>query len=73
MLFLRPHMIRDESGSRGLTIDRYNYIKGQQLKSRPAPHPVLPTMQGPVLDGLHMGQPGSTQPPATPAVPPKPQ
>jgi general secretion pathway protein D len=68
MLFLRPYMIRDESGSRGLTIDRYNYIKGQQLKSQPQPHFVLPSMQGPVLDGLHMGQqPGSSQAPAAPS------
>jgi general secretion pathway protein D len=74
MLFLRPHAVRDEAGSRGLTVDRYNYIRAQQQLTQPAPHPILPSMKGPVMEGLHMGQqPRATEPANSPGTAPKPQ
>lgn len=56
MLFLRPHIVRDDSGVRVLTADRYDYMRGLQAVTQTTPHFALPDMTGPVLDELHMGQ-----------------
>ncbi|MBL8533701.1 MAG: type II secretion system secretin GspD [Betaproteobacteria bacterium] len=53
MLFMRPYVIRDESGSRVLTVDRYDYMqKAQQSTTPTSRHFALPTLEGPVVPGL---------------------
>lgn len=49
MVFLRPYVIRDANASRGLTLDRYNFMRMQQGRSRPMPHGLLPDVGGPAL------------------------
>jgi general secretion pathway protein D len=49
MVFLRPTVLRDGARARSLTEGRYDYIMGEQYKAKPAPHPVLPEMEAPVL------------------------
>jgi len=49
MVFLRPYVIRDANASRGLTLDRYNFMRMQQGRARPVPHGLLPDMGGPAL------------------------
>lgn len=49
MVFLRPYVIRDADASRSLTLDRYNFMRARQGRSRPMPHGVLPNLGGPAL------------------------
>lgn len=49
MVFLRPYVIRDANASRGLTLDRYNFMRMQQGRARPVPHGLLPDLGGPAL------------------------
>jgi general secretion pathway protein D len=48
MVFLRPFIVRDESDARSLAVDRYDNMRRLEEVTSPAPHPVLPNMQGPV-------------------------
>ncbi|MBY0578633.1 MAG: type II secretion system secretin GspD [Burkholderiales bacterium] len=52
MVFLCPHVLRNEKSYGGLTSDRYEYISGEEKKSQPAPSPMLPDIKGPVLPPL---------------------
>ncbi len=52
MVFLRPLVMRDSTAYRGVTSGRYQQLLGEQEKSQPAPHPLLPDMQGPRLPPL---------------------
>ncbi len=54
MVFLRPTLLRNAERADALSSDRYDYILGEQLKSKPAPSvlpdfgtPTLPPRQGP--------------------------
>jgi general secretion pathway protein D len=49
MVFLRPYVIRDANAGRGLTLDRYNFMRAQQGRARPVPHGLLPDVGGPAL------------------------
>ncbi|UVH57827.1 type II secretion system secretin GspD [Variovorax paradoxus] len=49
MVFLRPYVIRDANASRGLTLDRYNFMRMQQGRVRPVAHGLLPDVGGPAL------------------------
>ncbi|HKS32285.1 MAG TPA: type II secretion system secretin GspD, partial [Enterobacteriaceae bacterium] len=49
MVFLRPYVIRDANASRGLTLDRYNYMRSMQSATQPGHHPLLPDMAAPIL------------------------
>ncbi|QNK66997.1 type II secretion system secretin GspD [Variovorax sp. PAMC26660] len=49
MIFLRPYVIRDADASRNLTLDRYNFMRARQGRSRPMPHGLLPDLGGPAL------------------------
>ena len=78
MLFLRPYVIRDESLSRVLTVDRYDAMRRQQLSTTPLqPNLVLPKMDGAVMPEFDLRQklPPPAAPPAAdpppPATPPK--
>lgn len=49
MVFLRPFVIRDANASRGLTLDRYNYMRSMQSETQPGSHPLLPDINAPIL------------------------
>jgi general secretion pathway protein D len=49
MVFLRPVIVRDKATAAEVTHPRYDYILGQQKKSAPPHHPILPDMPAPVL------------------------
>ncbi|WP_240652110.1 type II secretion system secretin GspD [Variovorax gossypii] len=49
MVFLRPYVIRDAAAGRGLTLDRYNFMRTQQGRARPVPRGLLPDVGGPAL------------------------
>ncbi len=49
MVFLRPTVLRDGQGADTLTGERYDYILGEQGKTRPAAHPLLPDGEPPSL------------------------
>ncbi len=70
MVFMRPVVVRDATASEGLALDRYDYMRGLQQATQPAPHPLLPVQGAPTLPPLVPRQP----PPAVPApvVPPSP-
>lgn len=59
MVFLRPYVIRDAHAGRGLTLDRYNFMRRQQSHAQPAAHtllrelgaPILPPADVPLADG----------------------
>jgi len=56
MLFLRPYVIDKADDVNGLTIDRYDMMRGLGQKTQTKPHFALPTLEGPVLPELHLGQ-----------------
>ncbi len=56
MVFLRPHVLRNENGYAKLTNDRYDYISGEQLKTQMAKSPMLPDIKAPVLPPLSTQQ-----------------
>ena len=68
MLFLRPHVVRDESAIRLLTTDRYDFTRQQQEATQTAPHFALPKLDGPVMPTL----PESEKQPVIEPVPPTP-
>jgi general secretion pathway protein D len=49
MVFLRPIVVRDTERANPVTSERYDYILGEQRKSRPAPSAVLPNVEPPSL------------------------
>ena len=49
MVFLRPYVIRDANAGRGLTQDRYNFMRTQQSLGQPGKHLLLPDMAAPLL------------------------
>ncbi|SDS19831.1 general secretion pathway protein D [Halopseudomonas litoralis] len=49
MIFLRPYVIRDAEASRGLTQDRYDFMRIQQSRAQPGKHPLLPDINAPIL------------------------
>ena len=55
MLFLRPHVVRDDSGVRVLTSDRYDFIRKLEQDAQPDEHFMLPPLQGPVIPELGSG------------------
>jgi general secretion pathway protein D len=49
MIFLRPYVIRDAAAGRGLTLDRYNFMRTQQGRVRPGGRGLLPDLGAPAL------------------------
>ncbi|WP_370679423.1 type II secretion system secretin GspD [Comamonas sp. GB3 AK4-5] len=49
MVFLRPYVIRDASAGRGLTQDRYNFMRAAQSRMQPGDTPLLPDLAAPIL------------------------
>jgi len=62
MIFLRPTLVRDSASTNAYTVDRYDYIVGQQVKARPAPSAVLPDLDSPVFPPRAMLPPLDTKP-----------
>lgn len=54
MIFIRPYVMRDGRAHLGLTQDRYEYLRGEQLKSQLPSRPMLPDMSAPVLPLLSL-------------------
>ena len=63
MVFLRPVILRDTRAVEALSVDRYEYLRGEQARSQPPEHPVLPNVQVPRLPDLKP----RPQPPAVPS------
>lgn len=68
MIFLRPTLVRDSQRADVFTGERYDYILGEQQKSRPASHAILPDIESPVLPP----RPQPSNRPLTPDVEVKP-
>jgi general secretion pathway protein D len=73
MLFLRPHVVRDESAVRVLTTDRYDYIRKLEEATQAAPEFMLPKMEGAVIPELPaapkpQGPAGAASDPPRPAA-----
>ncbi|THF60460.1 type II secretion system secretin GspD [Pseudothauera rhizosphaerae] len=49
MIFLRPYVIRDANAGRGLTQDRYDFMRTAQSRVQPGRHPLLPDIAAPIL------------------------
>jgi len=59
MVFLRPLVLRDSAAYQGVTTERYRQLLGEQEKSQPPSHPLLPDMQGPRLPPLDPSDPAA--------------
>jgi len=60
MVFLRPHIIRSNSDSQSVTLDRYDYMRVRTQEQQPAPSFILPDTRGmqlPALDGSYTIKP----------------
>jgi general secretion pathway protein D len=68
MVFLRPVVIRDASGSDALSSSRYEQMRGVQQNAQPVPSSVMP-----VNDSVVMPPAPKPKPVATPAKPAAPQ
>jgi general secretion pathway protein D len=49
MIFLRPVVMRDAQASQGLSLDRYDMMRGLQGQAQPAPSQALPIHDAPLL------------------------
>lgn len=49
MVFMRPVVMREASGTDSLTMDRYDLMRNQQQQAQPAPNPMLGIQNGPML------------------------
>ncbi len=78
MVFLRPVVMRDQAASNKVSLDRYDYIRAQQLENQPAQSRMLGINESPVLPQIRPGDTdangaprplGDTAPPAPPMAP----
>ena len=78
MVFLRPVVMRDQNASNKISLDRYDYIRAQQLENQPPQSTILRINESPVLPQLRpdaigpTGVPrplGDTAPPTPPMAP----
>ncbi len=49
MVFMRPVVIREFTGTDSLSMDRYDLMRSQQQMAQPAPNPMLGIQNGPML------------------------
>lgn len=49
MVFLRPTILREPQRAETVFRERYDYIIGEQQRTRPTPHPALPEIEWPAL------------------------
>ena len=78
MVFLRPVVMRDQAASNRISLDRYDYIRGQQIEQQPPQSTIMQINETPVLPQLRpeaIGPTGvprplsDTAPPAPPVAP----
>ncbi len=74
MVFLRPVVMRDQASSNRVSLDRYDYIRGQQIENQPPQSRILGINESPVLPQLRPDAVGPTGVPrplsdTAPAVP----
>lgn len=63
MVFLRPVVVRDASQTEGLSLDRYELMRGKQESIQPAPSVTVPVNSAPVLPPLGRPAPAGSVPP----------
>ncbi len=73
MIFLKPTIVRNTSAGQALTSERYDYLRGEQLRTAPGERwfwddPTLPELPPPgTLPGTPQTAPSGTVPRATQA------
>ena len=75
MVFLRPVVMRDQAGSNKISLDRYDYIRGQQVENQPPQSTILRINESPVLPQIRpdaVGPTGVPRPLGDTAPPPPP-
>lgn len=65
MVFLRPVILRDKASASRLSLDRYDYIRAQQLQQQPPESAILGINTSPVLQRI---VPGATDPNGAPRL-----
>jgi len=63
MVFLRPVVMRDQAASNKVSLDRYDYIRAEQLNAQPIPSGILQINESPLLPPI---RPDSTGPTGVP-------
>jgi general secretion pathway protein D len=58
MVFLRPVVLRDQAASERISLDRYDYIRGQQQASQPPQSTILHINEAPLLPPIRPGETG---------------
>ncbi len=81
MVFLRPTVMRDQSASNKISLDRYDYIRSNQLNSQPPQSAILGVNESPVLPPIRpsdvdsngvprpLGDAARPAPPLAPSIP----
>jgi general secretion pathway protein D len=81
MVFLRPVVMRDQASSNKISLDRYDFIRGQQQESQPPQNAILGINESPVLPPIRpeavspagvprpLGDTAPPQPVTVPSVP----
>ena len=75
MVFLRPVVMRDQANSNRISLDRYDYIRGQLLEAQPPPSSILRINDSPVLPQIRpdaLGPTGAPRPLGDTSQPPPP-
>jgi general secretion pathway protein D len=75
MVFLRPVVMRDQGASNKVSLDRYDYIRGQQVENQPPQSTILRINESPVLPQVRpdsVGPTGVPRPLGESAPPPPP-
>ena len=60
MVFLRPYIIRDAAVGRGITLNRYDFIRRAQGQLKPERNWAVPDMDMPLLPPVEQGIPAAT-------------
>jgi general secretion pathway protein D len=75
MVFLRPVVMRDQAASNSVSLDRYDYIRGQQREAQPTYNGIMQVNESPVLPPIVRPATPADQvgpPVAAPPAPPPP-
>ncbi|WP_194791604.1 type II secretion system secretin GspD [Pseudomonas sp. UFMG81] len=60
MVFLRPYIVRDAAVGRGITLNRYDFIRRAQGQLKPERNWAVPDMDMPLLPPVEQAIPGAT-------------
>lgn len=64
MVFLRPVVMRDQAASNSISLDRYDYIRGEQQRAQPPQNGILGINEAPMLPPI---RPDAASPSGVPA------